>query len=106
MDKTLEDNKDRATSIASGWGVVDLRHLSAETFANIGMPGVVYIRSVKAGELAAELGQAFTAEIDVEPETVLYAVHAANGQRMAILDDRDAAFAGARQYELEPLSVH
>jgi len=35
-----------------------------------------------------------------------YSVHAANGQRMAVLDDRDAAFAGARQYDLEPQSVH
>ncbi|MGV8995745.1 MAG: DUF1150 family protein [Parvibaculaceae bacterium] len=106
MEKNVEDNKNRATSIASGWGTVDLRKLDAETFANIGMPGVVYIRAVNAGDLAAELGDAFTSEMDVAPETVLYAVHAANGQRMAILDDREAAFAGARQYELEPLSAH
>ncbi|MES1990333.1 MAG: DUF1150 domain-containing protein [Pseudomonadota bacterium] len=106
MNKNTHGNKDRVASIASGWGSVDLRHLSAETFANVGMPGVVYIRSVKAGELAAELGTEFTLQIDVAPETVLYAVHAANGQRMAILDDRAAAFAGAREYELEPLSVH
>ncbi len=102
MNKNTHGNKDRVASIASGWGSVDLRHLSAETFANVGMPGVVYIRSVKAGELAAELGTEFTLQIDVAPETVLYAVHAANGQRtwQGTLD------AGAREYELEPLSVH
>ncbi|MDO8290443.1 MAG: DUF1150 domain-containing protein [Parvibaculum sp.] len=106
MNKSIADNKNRAMSIAAGWGAVDLRHLSAETFASIGMPGVVYIRPVRAGELADELGAQFTAEIDVPADAILYAVHAANGERMAVLDDRDAAFAGARQYELEPLSVH
>lgn len=87
---------------APGWGTQDLRHLSPETFAEIGMPNIVYVREVLAGELESELG----AEVDVPADTKLFAVHAANGQRMAVLDDRAAAFAGARQYELEPVSVH
>jgi hypothetical protein len=86
----------------SGWGAQDLRHLTPEIFANIGMPNIVYVREVLAGDLAGELGS----EINVPADTKLYAVHAANGQRMAVLDDRNAAFAGARQYDLEPLSVH
>lgn len=86
----------------SGWGTQDLRHLTPELFAKIGMPNIVYVREVLAGELASELGS----EIDVPADTKLYAVHAANGDRMAVLDDRAAAFAGARQYDLEPLSVH
>lgn len=106
MNKTIENTPDKAAAFAAGWGSEDLRHLDAETFANIGMPNIVYIRSVLAGELAEELGQDFTSEIDVPADTVLYAVHAANGARMAVLDDRDTAFAGARQYELEPVSVH
>jgi len=87
---------------APGWGTQDLRHLSPETFAEIGMPNIVYVREVLAGELESELG----AEVNVPADTKLFAVHAANGQRMAVLDDRAAAFAGARQYELEPVSVH
>ena len=87
---------------APGWGTQDLRHLSPETFAEIGMPNIVYVREVLAGDLQSELG----AEINVPADTKLFAVHAANGQRMAVLDDRAAAFAGARQYELEPVSVH
>ncbi|MFZ3034500.1 MAG: DUF1150 domain-containing protein [Parvibaculum sp.] len=87
---------------APGWGTQDLRHLSPETFAEIGMPNIVYVREVLAGELESELGS----EINVPADTKLFAVHAANGQRMAVLDDRDTAFAGARQYELEPVSVH
>ncbi len=87
---------------APAWGTQDLRHLSPETFAQIGMPNIVYVREVLAGDLQSELG----AEINVPADTKLFAVHAANGQRMAVLDDRAAAFAGARQYELEPVSVH
>ncbi|MDO9125996.1 MAG: DUF1150 domain-containing protein [Parvibaculum sp.] len=86
----------------TGWGVKDFRKLTPEMFANVGVPNVVYVREVLAGELAGELGS----ELDVPADTRLFAVHAANGERMAVLDDRDAAFAGARQYDLEPLSVH
>lgn len=86
----------------SGWGTQDLRHLTPEVFANVGMPNIVYVREVLAGELAGDLGS----EIGVPADTKLYAVHAANGDRMAVLDNREAAFAGARQYDLEPLSVH
>jgi hypothetical protein len=86
----------------SGWGVQDFRKLTPENFATAGMPHIVYVREVLAAEVESELG----AELDIPSDTRLFAVHAANGQRMAILDNRDAAFAGARQYDLEPLSVH
>lgn len=85
-----------------GWGVEDLRHLTPELFANIGVPNIVYVREILAGDVAGELGS----ELDLPADTKLYAVHAANGVRMAVVDDRAAAFAGARQYDLEPLSVH
>lgn len=96
------DTFDLEAETKTGWGAEDLRHLTPETFANIGMPNIVYVREVLAGELAGELGS----EIDVPADTRLYAVHAANGQRMAVVDNRAAAFAGARQYDLEPVSVH
>jgi hypothetical protein len=35
-----------------------------------------------------------------------YAVHAADGTRIALLSDRDVAFATVRQHDLEPVSVH
>lgn len=35
-----------------------------------------------------------------------YAVHAADGTEMAVLADRDTAFAMLRQHDLEPMSVH
>jgi hypothetical protein len=35
-----------------------------------------------------------------------YAVHAADGTQIALLADRDVAFATVRQHDLEPVSVH
>lgn len=35
-----------------------------------------------------------------------YAVHAADGTEMAVLPDREVAFATVRRHDLEPLSVH
>jgi hypothetical protein len=35
-----------------------------------------------------------------------YAVHAADGTQIALLADRDLAFATVRQHDLEPVSVH
>jgi hypothetical protein len=39
-------------------------------------------------------------------DAVGYAVHAADGTQIAVLADREVAFATVRQHELEPLSVH
>jgi hypothetical protein len=36
----------------------------------------------------------------------LFAVHAADGTEMAVIADRDVAFAAVRQHSLEPVSVH
>lgn len=35
-----------------------------------------------------------------------FAVHAADGSRIAVLANRELAFAMVRQHELEPVSVH
>jgi hypothetical protein len=35
-----------------------------------------------------------------------YAIHAADGTQIAVLPDRDLAFATVRQHDLEPVSVH
>jgi len=35
-----------------------------------------------------------------------FAVHAADGTRMALIANRDLAFAVVRQNEMEPVSVH
>jgi hypothetical protein len=43
----------------------------------------------------------------VETETsVAYAIHGANGEPLGLAGSRDVAFAGLRQNDLEPASVH
>lgn len=95
-------NEIDSESRTNGWGVTDFRKLTPESFANIGMPNIVYVREVTRAEIKDDLPNA----VDIPLDTKFYAVHAANGTRMAIVDNRDTAFAGARQYDLEPVSVH
>lgn len=99
MNRNEQKTSEDAAEI---WSAVDLKHLSPEAFAAMGGPNLVYIRDILAGDLARELGS----EINLPADRRLYAVHAANGQRMAVVDNRDVAFAGARQHDLEPVSVH
>ena len=58
---------------------------------------IVYVREVTPEELPDELRGA-TAR--------LYAVHDAEGNRLALTQDRGIAFALARQNDMRPLSVH
>ena len=44
--------------------------------------------------------------LSLDPEATLYAVHGADGERLAIMIDRETAFATAVAHELEPVSVH
>jgi hypothetical protein len=64
-------------------------------------------RHLSQGDLAALGVQdlAFVKQIVVNDETA-YAVHAADGTQMALMTDRDIAFAAIRQHGLEPVSVH
>ncbi len=48
---------------------------------------------------------AYIKPVSNEGATV-YAVHAADGTRIAIIGDRETAYAAVRQHELEPMSVH
>jgi len=64
------------------------RQMSARELALFGMQDIAYIKRVVVNEAAG------------------YAVHAADGTQIAVLADRDIAFATVRQHDLEPLSVH
>lgn len=77
---------------------------SAEALLAMGQNKTVYVRSVLARSLKAE--GLLPKEAQVEGEKILYAVHAADGTPLAIVDSRDMAFNGARQYDMEPVSVH
>lgn len=65
-----------------------VRHMSARELALFGMQDIAYVKRVTAGDAAG------------------FAIHAADGTEIAVLADRDVAFATLRQHDLEPLSVH
>lgn len=64
----------------------------------------VYIRHMDVGEVSGLLPPDALADID-DPED-LFIVSSADGERLAIVQGRDAAFAACHANDLRPLSVH
>ena len=65
-----------------------MRQLSARELGMLGMEHLAYIKPVVADGVEA------------------FAVCAADGTQMAVIPDRNLAFAVVRQHDMEPLSVH
>lgn len=61
---------------------------------------IVYVRTIALADLPDEIRE------QVEGKGPLYAVHDSNGERLALVRDRDMAFVLARQNDLAPVSVH
>lgn len=61
---------------------------------------IVYVRPVKVDDLPHEMQE------QVGDLTTLYAVHTAEGERLALVRDRKLAFLLARQNNMEPVTVH
>jgi hypothetical protein len=80
--------------------------LSSEDFAALGAPDLVYVRPVKAAEIIADTPVDQVRGFDIEPTQTLYAVHRADGARLAVMGDKDSAVAVALAHELAPVSVH
>ena len=67
---------------------IDTRQLSPHELGLLGMADVAYVKPVVVDGVA------------------VFAVHAADGTQMAVIADRDLAFAVIRQNGMEPVSVH
>jgi hypothetical protein len=80
--------------------------LTTEAFAALGAPNLVYVRPIRAAEVLASTPAGQMESFEFEPDQVLYAVHRADGERLAVLTDKDAAMAAALAHELAPVSVH
>ncbi|WP_241524111.1 DUF1150 family protein [Oceaniglobus indicus] len=65
-----------------------------------GVDNIVYVRSVKVDELPDDV-QEQAAGLDH-----IYAVHNTEGDRLALVRDRQLAFIVARQNDMAPVSVH
>lgn len=61
---------------------------------------IVYVRPVKTADLPDEI-RARLGGIEV-----VYSVNRPDGERLALVLDRDVAFALARQHDMAPVSVH
>jgi hypothetical protein len=80
--------------------------MTKEDFAGLGAPDLVYVREIKAADVLVD-AQVETAQgLEIDPDQTLYAVHGADGERLAVMIDRDSAFAAAVAHELEAVSVH
>jgi hypothetical protein len=81
-------------------------NLTNEAFAALGGPDLVYVREVKAKEVLGAGGESMYERLPLDPDQTLYALHRADGARLAVLTDRESAFAAALAHELAPVSVH
>jgi len=61
---------------------------------------IVYVREVKVEDLPDEIRP------QVGGAKKLYAVHSADGERLALVRDRHMAFVLARQNDFAPVTVH
>jgi len=81
--------------------------LTSEAFAALGAPNLVYVKPVTAREVLGGATQVPDVDgIEFDPDQVLYALHRADGQRLAVMADHDSAVAAAIAHELAPVSVH
>ena len=68
--------------------MMDIRHISVEQLAKLGMAQIAYVKSVM---------------VDGEKG---FAIHAADGTPMAVAGDRDVAIAAIIQHEMVPAQIH
>lgn len=75
-------------------------------FAGLGAPDLVYVRAIRASDLMRDAQVEVSDGFDIQPDQILYAVHGADGERLAVMLDRETAFAAAEAHELDAVSVH
>lgn len=61
---------------------------------------IVYVREVAVSDLPEDLQE------QAEGAEVLYAVHSQDGERLALVKERNLAFILARQNDFAPVAVH
>jgi hypothetical protein len=74
--------------VAAMAAAIDIRHLSTEQLAQLGMQQIAYVKPVMVNGTSA------------------FAIHAADGTPMAVAGDRDVAISAIIQHEMLPTLVH
>ena len=82
------------------------QHLSAEAFAALGAPELVYVRPVMGAEILADTPVEHIRGFHIEPDQVFYALHGADGSRLAVMSDKETAVAAAQAHEQAVVSLH
>jgi hypothetical protein len=88
MDINSGDQGDTTMAPVRERAAFDVRHLSEEQLAALGVSHIAYVKPVIVNGVAG------------------FAIHAADGTPMAVAGDRDVAVAAIVQHEMHPLSVH
>nr|WP_294511629.1 DUF1150 family protein [uncultured Rhodopila sp.] len=88
MDINSGDRGDTTLAPAMEPVTFDVRHLSEEQLAALGVSHIAYVKPVIVNGVAG------------------FAIHAADGTPMAVAGDRAVAVAAIMQHEMHPLSVH
>jgi len=69
-------------------------------FAKHGIERTVYVRSVIQADLPEDM------RAETKGYKVVYAIYSEDGERLALVKDRELAFAVARTNDFTPVSVH
>lgn len=72
-------------------------------FSAFEVPGLVYVREVLARDILSDIDDD---DVDLSPDQVLYALYGADGERLAVMLDRETAFRAAEAHDMAPVSVH
>lgn len=80
--------------------------LSTEAFAALGAPDLVYVRPVMGAEILADTPVENMRGFHIDPDQLLYALHGADGARLAVMTDRASVVAAAHAHELAVVSLH
>jgi hypothetical protein len=88
----------------NGGSKIVIPPLDAEEIDRLIGRNTVYVREVGIDELRGS--GVIPVDAPVPASQKFFALHLADGRRVAVMDDRDLAFAAARQHDLEPVSVH
>ena len=80
--------------------------ITADVLAALGGPNLVYVRTVSSDEIIAETSAEVVQSAGLLRHQTRCAVHRGDGARLAVLSDRDTAFAAALSHDLAPVSVH
>jgi hypothetical protein len=81
-------------------------HLTTEAFAALGAPDLVYLRAVTGAEILANTPAENIRGFHIDPDQLLYAMHGADGARLAVMTDKATAMAAAQAHELAVVSLH